>query len=89
MEAKMTDTTVNPAGGDTALSVRGVYQYFMMLQQGNLLEPFLKECDERNLKLIAGPDLFETGARHFRGLVRIAVAGPADCPACPKPPLNR
>jgi hypothetical protein len=85
----MTDTTVNPAGGDTALSVRGVYQLFMMMDKNGLLEAFLKECDERALKLIAGPDLFEAGARHFRGLVRIAVAGPGDCPACPRPPLNR
>jgi hypothetical protein len=85
----MTDTTVNPAGGDTALSVRGVYQFFMMLEKGSLLESFLKECDARDLKLIANADLFEAGARHFRGLVRISAAGPGDCPACPKPPLNR
>ncbi len=84
----MTDKTVKP-GGDTALAVRGVYQFFMMMEKDKLLEAFLKECDEKELKLLAGAKLFEVGERHFGGLIRMSVAGPGDCPACPKPPLGR
>jgi hypothetical protein len=85
----MNDQTVKPAGGDVALTVRGVYEFFMMMEKGKLLEAFLKECNEKELKLIAGADLFEAGERHFGRLIRISVAGPGDCPACPKPPLGR
>ena len=40
------------------LSVRGVYLYFKALEDANLLEAFLQECDQKGHKLAVEAQLY-------------------------------
>jgi hypothetical protein len=72
------------------LSVRGVYACFKALEDANLLEAFLKECDQQKHTLAVEGKLYSLGQHHLNkrpappGHV-MAAAGPS-CPACPGPP---
>jgi hypothetical protein len=65
------------------LPVRGVYQFFEMLDGAGALEAFLAECDEKKLTFGVSDVLFAVGERHFKRS-SIETAGPP-CPACPGP----
>ena len=67
-----------------SLPVRGVYLYFKALETANALESFLAECDQKNLTLNVGQELYDVGQDHFNRVAHTEAAGP-DCPACPRP----
>lgn len=70
--------------------VRAIYEFFKHLegqetQDGRTeLNAFLAECDEKNLSLVVGKELFDVGHEHYNRMVHPEAVGP-DCPLCPSP----